>query len=192
MCVCACSSVWFFVTPWTEAHQAPLSMGFPRQEYWSGLPFPSLGDLPDPEIEPASPALTGGFFYRWATREGLQKNIDMISGLRHLASIKKFKQTNKPKAKFDNWLGILSGRPGPTNTVFWQDSIFCEGAKVNDPWNSNLDWQEPRDLAEKILTPFSQASCQLGLTWKTFFSFQFHYRAELLTTLTTRNSLVSW
>ena len=43
--------------PWTEAHQAPVSMGLPRQEYWSGLPFPSPGDLPDPEIEPESPAL---------------------------------------------------------------------------------------------------------------------------------------
>ena len=45
------------MTPWTVAHQAPLSMGFSRQEYWSGLPFPSLGDLPDPGIEPGSPAL---------------------------------------------------------------------------------------------------------------------------------------
>ena len=45
------------VTPWTIACQAPLSMGFSRQGYWSGLPFPSLGDLPDPEIEPGSPAL---------------------------------------------------------------------------------------------------------------------------------------
>ena len=43
--------------PWTAAHQAPLSMGFPRQEYWSGLPFPSPGDLPDPGIKPGSPAL---------------------------------------------------------------------------------------------------------------------------------------
>ena len=44
-------------TPWTVARQAPLSMGFSRQEYWSGLPFPSPGDLPDPGIEPRSPAL---------------------------------------------------------------------------------------------------------------------------------------
>ena len=44
-------------TPWTIACQAPLSMGFSRQEYWSGLPFPSPGDLPDPGIEPGSPAL---------------------------------------------------------------------------------------------------------------------------------------
>ena len=46
---------------WTVACQSPLSMGFPRQEYWSGLPSPSPGDLPDPRIQPASPALAGGF-----------------------------------------------------------------------------------------------------------------------------------
>ena len=45
------------VIPWTVAHQAPLSMGFFGQEYWSGLPFPSPGDLPEPGIEPGSPAL---------------------------------------------------------------------------------------------------------------------------------------
>ena len=52
----------YFVTPWTVAHQAPLSMRFPRQEYWSELPFPSPGDLPDAGIELRSPALAGGFF----------------------------------------------------------------------------------------------------------------------------------
>ena len=49
------------MTPWTVAHQAPLSMGFSRQEYWSGLPFPSPGDLPDPGIEPRCPELASGF-----------------------------------------------------------------------------------------------------------------------------------
>ena len=49
--------VRLFVTPWTVAHQAPLSMGFSRQDYWSGLPFPSPGDLPDAGIEPGSPTL---------------------------------------------------------------------------------------------------------------------------------------
>ena len=43
--------VWLLAAPWAVAHQAPVSMGFSRQEYWSGLPFPSLGDLPDPETE---------------------------------------------------------------------------------------------------------------------------------------------
>ena len=49
------------MTPWTTAYQDPLSMGFSRQEYWSGLPFPSPGDLPKLGIKPASPALTGRF-----------------------------------------------------------------------------------------------------------------------------------
>ena len=60
--ICMCRSrllqgVQLFATPWTVARQAPLSMGFSRQEYWSGLPCPPPGDLPDPGIEPRSPAL---------------------------------------------------------------------------------------------------------------------------------------
>ena len=56
------SHVRLFATPWTVALQVPLSMGFSRQEYWSGLPFPPPGDLLNPGIEPVSPALAGGFF----------------------------------------------------------------------------------------------------------------------------------
>ena len=58
--VCACvyaqllSRMQLFATPWTIVHQTPLSMGFPRQKYWRGFPFPSPGVLPDPEIEPTS------------------------------------------------------------------------------------------------------------------------------------------
>ena len=51
------SHVRLFATSWTVAYQAPLSMGFSREEFWSGLPFPSPGDLPIPGIEPRSPAL---------------------------------------------------------------------------------------------------------------------------------------
>ena len=54
--------VRLFVTPWSVACQAPLSMGFSRQEYWRGLPFPSPQDLPGLGIKPVSPALAGGFF----------------------------------------------------------------------------------------------------------------------------------
>jgi len=60
------SHVLLFLTSWTVAHQAPLSMGFSRQEYWDGLPFPSPGDLPESGIEMVSPAslvLAGEFFY---------------------------------------------------------------------------------------------------------------------------------
>ena len=56
-------------TPWTVACQAPLSLGFSRQEYWSGFQFPSPGDLPNPGIEPRSPALQSRFFTNWALRE---------------------------------------------------------------------------------------------------------------------------
>ena len=51
-----------FVTPWTVAHQIPLSTGFPRQEYWSEMPFPCPGDISHSGIEPTSPASAGGFF----------------------------------------------------------------------------------------------------------------------------------
>ena len=57
MAVKSLSCVWLFATPWTVAHQAPLSTGFSRQEYQSGLPFPCPGDLPDPGIELQSLAL---------------------------------------------------------------------------------------------------------------------------------------
>ena len=64
VCVCVCvsthvwmlSCVWLFMTPWTVVNQAPLSMGFSRQEYWSGLPFPPPRDLPNPGIKLMSPA----------------------------------------------------------------------------------------------------------------------------------------
>ena len=67
VCVCVCarmlSQVRLFATPWTVTCQAPLSMEFSRQEYWSGLPFPTPRDLPNLGIEPASPTLAGGFFF---------------------------------------------------------------------------------------------------------------------------------
>ena len=67
------SCVRLFETPWTVAHQFPLPMGFPRQEYWGVLPFPPPGDLPNPGIEPVSltsPAFAGGFSATGATWDG--------------------------------------------------------------------------------------------------------------------------
>ena len=81
--VCACmlsrfSGVWLFATLWTVARQAPVSMGFSRQEYWSGLSWPPNVDLPDPGIKPASlrsPALAGGFFTANSTWEGCRAAV---------------------------------------------------------------------------------------------------------------------
>ena len=83
------SRVRLFVTPWTVAHQAPPSMGFSRQEYWSGLPFPSPRDLPDPGIELRSPELQADTltseppgkpffsFLRKETRKELKPNTEI-------------------------------------------------------------------------------------------------------------------
>ena len=62
------------VTPWTVAHQAPLSMGLPRQEFWSGLPFPCPENLPNPVIKSVPPALAGGFFTTEPPYGGSLKN----------------------------------------------------------------------------------------------------------------------
>ena len=78
------SHVRLSVTPWTVALQASLSMGFSRQEYWSGLPCPPPGDLPNPGIEPAvltSPALAGRFLATSATKEAKRRSWVSRSGL---------------------------------------------------------------------------------------------------------------
>ena len=77
VCACMLTQSSLFATPWTVAHQASQSMGFSRQEYWSGLPFLPPGDLPDPETEPVSPvspALASRFF----TTEPLGKSVICI------------------------------------------------------------------------------------------------------------------
>ena len=67
------SHLGLFATPWTVACQAPLSMAFFRQEYWSGLPYPPPVDLPNPGMEPASPELTEGFFATRTTWKALHE-----------------------------------------------------------------------------------------------------------------------
>ena len=75
------SQVQIFVTPWTIACQAPLSVEFPRQEHWSGWLFPSAGDLPHLEVKAVSPALAGGFFVAEPPGKpkfsGIQKLMEM-------------------------------------------------------------------------------------------------------------------
>ena len=74
------SHVGLFAIPWSVARQAPLSIVFPRQEYWSSLPFPTPGNLPDPGIEPKSPespALSGGFLTASATWEAQELGVSL-------------------------------------------------------------------------------------------------------------------
>ena len=100
-----------FATPWTIAHQAPLSMGFPRQEHWSRLPVPSSADFPDPGIKPVSPVLAGGLFtteppgkHLWPTALRKQKRALLI--LSNLV----FQQQSSPRegeAAYTGWTRIL-------------------------------------------------------------------------------------
>ena len=105
-------------TPWIVARQAPLSVGFSRQEYWSGLPFPPAGDLPDPGIVPkslASPALAGRFFTTSAIGEpvlvccGLHSKVQRTGWLKHQNFIfLRFLQVRSPRPRFSK-VGFFSG-----------------------------------------------------------------------------------
>ena len=75
-----------FAAPWTVPCQAPLSMGFSRQEYWSGLPLPSPGDFPDPVIESASLALAGRFFTIKPLGKSPKSTIFQLKKNRHMLS----------------------------------------------------------------------------------------------------------
>ena len=85
--ICMLSRVRLFATPWTVAHQVSLSMGFPRQEYWSGLPFPSPRDLLDPGIESSSlvsPALANEFFTTSAIWEAIYVSKQCVKRYVHI------------------------------------------------------------------------------------------------------------
>ena len=94
------SRVWPFVTPWAVAHQASLSVEFSRQEFWSGLPCPPPGDLPDPGIKPeslTSPALAAGFFTNSASWEAPKNGpSSQITGKKQAYSISRRDSAEKP------------------------------------------------------------------------------------------------
>ena len=114
-CVPACmlshfSHVRLFTTPWIVAHQAPLSVGFSRQEYWSKLPCPPPGDLPDPGTEPISlmsPALAGRFFTTSTTWEAFLRNKSKLTVFPGGPAIK------NPSAN-EGDMGSISGQEDPT------------------------------------------------------------------------------
>jgi len=112
-----------FVTPWTVACQAPLSMEFSRQEYWSGLLFPSLGHLPHPGIEPVSPASAGGFFIT----EPPGKPTKPLFIPTDLKSLVWFTSTDKKRQQF---------LPLPTSEVCHQENWgdICKKKKNKKLW----------------------------------------------------------
>ena len=150
------------MTPWTVAHQAFLWMGFPRQEYWSGLPFPSLGDLPSPGIKPTSPALTG-ILYHWATREAqiIQYNYEMSNSSKKKSL---FLPLPAPFIQRDNFTVTFNCSQLPSIRIFkiWVSSALTKckilsghqkimgyinpGTDLNVPLNTSLPytWHKQR------------------------------------------------
>ena len=137
--------VWLSLTPLTVAHQVPLSMGFPRQGYWSGLPFPSPGNLPDPGIEPMSPAVADGFFYPWATWEA-QKHLPYCVVVVCLSV-------------FPTWLQALRAQ-GPLSRSFHIKHCYVvkkwrPDCSVLDPAGGHI-WKHSNDQSEGAQTKSSE------------------------------------
>ena len=153
------SHVRLFAIPWTVAHQAPLSMGFPKQEYWSGLPFPSPGDLHNPGIKLESPALAGRFFTtkppgkpiltrRWSQRvvwlfTVLEKCPVLQNGFENLNG-------NRGQVKSQYALGFPGGQTVKHPPAVWETWVQSLGSK--DPLeeglathSSVLSWRIPTD-----------------------------------------------
>ena len=142
--------VQLFVTPWTVAHQAPLSMEFSRQEYWSGLPFPSAGDLPDPGIKPASlesPALAGRLSLNLGSkynRETLfHRGKKKIYYLDTLLS----KQT-APNMSLPNKGWWLKVKMGETERKYWKFSCFAFHNSLHEEGCGSSGRQEKVNLVQ--------------------------------------------
>ena len=113
------SRVRLFATPWTVSHQAPLSMGFSRQEYWDGLPFPSRGNLPDPGLKPGSPVLQGDSLLAKAPgKPSLAETLPQI----HLGSSPK----GQPTTALHHWFLFIPG-----DLVSVQDVISIRGSSFH-------------------------------------------------------------
>ena len=144
------SHVWLFVTPWTITYQAPLSMGFSRQKYWSGLPFPSPGHLPNAGIEPRSPAFQADALTSepsgkpWSNAQILQARLqqyvsrelpDVQTGLR------KGRGTRDQVANI-HWI-MEKGREFQKNIYF----CLIDYAKAFDILDHNKLWKILKEMA---------------------------------------------
>ena len=126
------SHVWLFVTPWTVARQVSLSMGFSRQEYWSGLPFPSPGDHPDPGIKPGSAALQADSLP--SEPQGSPYNVILFSNKKEIECwyglhgwiLKHFSKWKKPFTK-DYRLYDFTYIKCPEQERLYRQKLYCIG-----------------------------------------------------------------
>ena len=170
----ACSVVSDSATPWTVAHQAPLSMGFLRQEYWSALPFPIPGDIPDPGSKPSpveSPALARRFFTKWHPLGSLKQFHFFFWPLCHVCRILVFQPGIEPvPPAVEAWsLNHCTAREVPRNSFYhlWCPSytIFFLGS--SDGKESACNARDPgsipgEDLLEKEMAIYSSILASRG------------------------------
>ena len=187
------SCVWLFVTPWAVTCQALQSVGFSRQEYWSGLPCPYLGDFPKPGIKPASPALQADFFIDWASREALiiETEVQIHCHLPLHASLSTSCDLSLDAILFSQFfIGLLTGRLGKRLShllvtyssflLLWskeetnrkQDTVWSKGLKgVLGPEMSRA-W----GAWFKVSYSFAQVTKQTGLPAESFLLLKAAYR----------------
>ena len=179
VCVCVCvfvctyvlSCVWLFVIRWTVAHQAPLSMGFSRQECWSGLPCPPPGDLPDPGIKPASltsPALADRFFTTGATWEVHKKKIDMEIYTRRKKGLLELGESGNASSKemtfkfaFKGWTLVRQAedRERAQGGKGWQISVAEVLSMCPEDWSQR---SQQTSILEGHLCKPEELSCHQG------------------------------
>ena len=166
------SRIRLFATPWIVAYQASLYMGFSRQGYWSGLPFPSPGDLPDPGMEPGSPDIAGRWFTLWASREAQYMGIYIYARTKTKTKIYSVTLT-KTKGKLMGSMGSANnwntssnkaqqpqGKHNITSYVIYNDQHRIKNYETKqekcDPWskwktvNRNLSMLENLSFVESI------------------------------------------
>ena len=143
-CCCLVPKSWSnsFATPWTEAFQAPLFMGFSRQEHWSGLPFHSPEDLPNTEFKPGSPALAGKFFTTEPPRKS-QQTQQMLAKYFFRSSMAQ-RVKNLPAVqenRFDSWVGKIpkGGNGNPLQSSCLENSTDRGAWRVAKSWTQLSD-----------------------------------------------------
>ena len=153
------SCVWLFVTPWTVAHQAPLSIGFSRQEYWSGQPFPSLGHLPNPGIKPGSPTLQVDSFPSGPPGKPIKNTLwFFMSDYAHHHEIQKILITKKKHGQ----------QRGNWDTALWHRRQRC-GGRIRRQGSLTAGMQGGHGCPPQHRSPTPTASVSLRcspLKWK--------------------------
>ena len=168
------SHVWVFATLWIVACQVPLSMGFSRQEYWSGLPFPFPGDLPDPVIEtvsPASPVLAGEFFT--TEPSGKPSSVQFISVAQSCLTLCDPMNSSTPGLPVHNQL------PEPTQThVHWVSDAIQPSHPLSSPSPPALKLSQHQGLFKWVSSPHELSKVlEFQLQHQ---SFQWTLRTDLL------------